>query len=443
MRPPHTLPLARETGDRHDAAERHGEVRRGGLGLNSAFLFAGLGSSQLLTLVLYALVARSVAPAVLGPLLAAVGVSVLLVTVGDFGINNWATRHLRSSPAATGTFHEALTLRIVLGTVVGIAWIGCCLGLGRKAGLYQNLAPLGLYVAAAVSYTAMLVPLRAMQRMDSVALVQGLERVASLVIALPLLAWRPSAPWILPAALAFGALAAVVASCIVVERRYLRLAQLTSRSIWDISRGSLGLAVASSATHLYRADVAVVALAAGATQAGLYGGPARISWVLSILPAAFGNAVFARVAGGAERTEGHREALRVGAAVLLLMSAAVILIVLLARPLVRIFLGDAYLAGVSVLQIYAWGWLFLSMSQPMAFFLMAERRDWFVAAALVSSSVLGLVSIGLGSLWFGADGGAVGFVVLEALVFAALLPTTYRTIAGGPRAAAAGTEVGA
>jgi O-antigen/teichoic acid export membrane protein len=97
---------------------------------------------------------------------------------------------------------------------------------------------------------------------------------------------------------------------------------------------------------------------------------------------------------------------------------------LFAVPLTVTLLGEPYRASAEVLRVILAGMLLATVNQPLAAALQARGYEYFVAATIAVSAALGLIAIAIGAYLGGAAGGAIGFVVLQFSILAALLMRT-------------------
>jgi O-antigen/teichoic acid export membrane protein len=220
--------------------------------------------------------------------------------------------------------------------------------------------------------------------------------------------------------LATGAVLATVLAATLIEAQMRRVNRPTIRQIASALRASFGFAMSSLALQAQRLDVAIVGLAAGSFNAGIYAAPARLTNALGILPTAFATSLFPNAA----KRRGPlwtRDFVGSLAGLLLVMTVLLTPIFVFAPTLAATLLGHEYESSGDVLRVILVGMLFASVNQPIAIAYQARGFEHFVAKTVALGSVVGLTGIAIGARADGATGAAFGFVALQVLVLGVLL----------------------
>lgn len=384
---------------------------------DSSILSIGMLFAQSLSAVAFAVVARTLGPDLFGPLAAAVGLALLVATVADFGVNTMAVRALAQGDEAM--FTETLGAKSAAAISLTAFWVIAAAAAVRSEDLRLAAFVLGLYIGAYLVLSTLTVPLRSERRMVRLAVVQSVEKSATFGCTLFLLA-HGFGLVALPLSLVVGTTAAGLLA--YVQLRPARRSGLAPRfrrtvAVWT---SSFSFGIASLASQAQRADVALVALAAGPAAAGVYAVPARLLAPLGFLPSAFVASIFPRVAAR-DSSASRPRIVRAGAPLLACMLIVLLLLYLYADRVILASVGEQYAAGVGVLRTYLVGTALAIVNQPAASVLQAEGHESYVARVVAVGAVAGLGGVGLGARLAGAEGAAFGFVLLQLVVFALLV----------------------
>jgi O-antigen/teichoic acid export membrane protein len=385
------------------------------LAINSSILTAGAYFAQAATVVIYVVAARNLGPERFGPVLAAIGLVIVVVSFADFGINSWALRALARVGADPDPFIRTFSAKIVIACLLGLGWalIGLLLPSGPEKGA---IVILGAYVTSLIAASTIEVPFRASQRMGVVAVVITLEKLTALVVSLLLFSFLRADPIFLSASLVCGSLVSAAAGARLLEPAYRRLRRPTIGDIWFLWRNSFSFGMLGLATQIQRADVAIVNLVSGPVAAGIYGAPARLVGLFSVLPGAFSAAMYPRVAAANDRIAAHREAVKGAAVMMGLLGVILVTTYFLAPSSVAWVLGSEYAASVPVLRVYLVAFALVAINQVMAIFLQAEGQEHSVAAVVAIAVPLGLVTVMLGAVANGPFGAALGAIPPQFLI---------------------------
>lgn len=391
--------------------------------VNTASLSIGNGLSQGLTALAYLLAARALGPSQFGQLAAFIGVAALIVVAGDFGLNAWSIRELAQSESDRA-FDASLSVRGVVAIGAGCGWICIAGGLALIGVVPWYVTMLGVWIGSALLWAMLLTPHVAGERMHNVAFVTAAERlvlVAVVVVGVLL----GAGPATVAVGLAAGGICAAVLAGIMLDPSMRRIHRPTPHEFVTALRSSLGFATSSLALQAQRLDVAIVSLTAGAGAAGIYAAPARLTGLLGILPGSLSTSLFPR----ASRQEGPiwtRAFVQALTILTTIMSTLIIPLFVFSEQLVVYLLGDEYISSSSVLRIILIGMILASLNQPIAVTYQARGFENLVARTITIGSLFGLMTIGIGSYLRGATGGAVGFVVLQVVIFSTLISARPR-----------------
>ncbi len=397
---------------------------------DSSSLALGLLSAQVCTALTYWLVARSLRPAQLGSLLAAVGLARLVAAVADFGMNSSTVRSLARDPTDTRSFSAALASKVLLALVLGSGWVLLSVAGALARAWPATFVVAGPFISFEVIANTLEVPLRAARRMATVSLLMIADAVLALLITAAALRGGCGAELALLAGLSGASALVVAGSWLLVEPRFRTTSCAGLADLWRTWRESLDFGMVALTTQIQRADVAVVAAVAGPGAAGLFAVPARLAGPLSLVPHACSTALYPRVAGSRHRGEAHGEVVRGVLLLLCLMGCALAGLFLFARPVVSSALGPQYLPSVRVLRVYLVGALLAAVNQPMAVFLQAEGQERFVSRVVTPACAAGLAGIALGAAAQGAFGAAFGFVLLHVIAGSLLGVRCCQMVAG-------------
>ena len=389
------------------------------LGKSTAVLASSSVLVQGITAVTYFLVARALMPEQFGLITGAVGIATLVLTALDFGINSLTVRQLARQPGDLRVFTSTLSSKILMSVIVGTLWIVGVLALGTLSPGWRDFWWLGPYIAFSDVASALTVLPKSREEMSRVAIVQMVQKVVCLLVALAFIPLGHAYEALL-VGLPAGALISIVVCTRFVEAPYRQLSWPGLASIKDLWVASAGFGIAGFAAQLQRADVAIVGAAAGPAAAGLYAAPSRITNMVAVLPTALSVAILPRVARPGDAKAARRDSVLAVAVVVLLSGIGLLVVAVLAEPMVKLVLGNEYMGSVPVLRVFLIGVLVMCANAPIAALLQAEGKDALVAKVLGVSSIIGLVTVWIGALMGGAVGAATGYVALQIAILAPL-----------------------
>lgn len=390
--------------------------RVGRVAFNSIVLTLGAYVAQVANVLVYLLAARSLGPAVFGPLSGAIGIAILAASFADFGINGWAIRALARSPSSIELFKQTLTAKLTLVALMALAWVVISIATLGRSPLGLPIALLAGYLLSLIVAGTLTVPFRSAENMSVVSLVGVVEKTVTLGVwlALQMLGrYRPE--MMLPVALVAGGVASVVCAVIFIPRHFLAITSPSLRQIVELWRLSYSFGMVGVSAQIQRADVAIVTGLAGPSAAGAYAVAARLVSFMSVIPASFSAAVFPRLARLTREANSRRPELIGAAAMVALMALLLGAFAIVAPAVVPLALGPAYLSSVPVFRVYILVVLINAANQPLLALLQAEGFEHYAARVMVAAAIVGLLAVAAGAYTGGATGAAVGAVVLQLL----------------------------
>ncbi len=397
------------------------------LALNSIVLTLGAYFAQFANLLIYLLAARSLGPAIFGPLSGAIGIAILAASFGDFGINGWTIRALARSQSSIELFKQTLTAKLTLVTLMALAWVVVSIATLRGSPLQLPIALLAGYMLSLVVAGTLTVPFRASENMSVVSLVGAVEKAVTLGVWLAMQSFGRYRPeLILPVALLAGGGASVACAAVFIPRRFLAITAPSLRQIVELWQSSYSFGMVGVSAQIQRADVAIVSGLAGPYAAGVYAAAARLVSFMSVIPASFSAAVFPRLARSSREANSRRAELIGAAAMVALMVLLLGTFGVLAPLAVRLALGPAYLSSVPVFRIYLLVVLINAANQPLLALLQAEGHEHYTGRVMVVAAIIGLLAVAAGAYAGGATGAAVGAVVLQLLQLVLFASKTLR-----------------
>ena len=376
-----------------------------------------LGSyfSQGANVLTYLLAARALGPAAFGPLSGAIGVAIVIASFGDFGINGWTIRALAQSPSSTELFRQTLSAKLMLATLLALAWAAISFITLDSSSLRLPVALLAGYLLSLIVAGTLTVPFRASEHMTVVGVVGAVEKAVALGVWLALQPFGGPRPQILAIALVAGGAASVLCAAVFIPRHLLLIAAPSLRQVLNLWRSSYSFGMVGVSAQIQRADTAIVSGIAGPLAAGVYAAPARLASFLSVIPASFSVAIFPRMARTSRDNTSRRPELLSTVAMVVTMVFLLAVFAVAAPLAVSLALGNAYLASVEVFRIYLLVVLVNAANQPLLAFLQAEGQERYTGRTMVAAAIVGLLAIAAGAYLGGAAGAAVGALVLQLL----------------------------
>lgn len=396
------------------------------IGRNTAFALATQFTTAAFTAALTLYLVRALGPPGYGLFSLALGVGSLLLLPSDFGISASAARFIaerrgdRSAVAAV--FADALRLKLMAATIVSVCLLAAA---GPIAGLYGEPGltwPLRAIAIALFGQSVMQFFSTTFVALGRISVNLRLVFSESLVeagasLALVLLAGGAGAAAAGRAVgYAFGAVVGLLLALRALGRPRLSLRARPESRGRQIARYAGALLVIDGAFTLFsQVDVLLIGSLLGATSVGLFQAPVRFTIFLQHPGLSVASGVAPRLA----RREGHPPAVREFAAsiryLIIYQALLVAPVVVWARPITDLLLGDGYEGSASVLRALA-PYIFLSGLAPLLSVAVnylgeARRRVPIAIGAVLVNVILDLLLIPA----IGIVGAAVGTGVAYAL----------------------------
>ncbi|MDN3496516.1 lipopolysaccharide biosynthesis protein [Planococcus sp. APC 4015] len=381
------------------------------MGLQAVLIAGATAIAQVLVAVIYIVTARDTDPATYGAVVTAIAVGTSAAGLVDFGSNAFWTREAASgrTPATglgarvSGKLLLALALAVTATVVTSVV-----------APAY--LAAGAILVAVLLGQT-MLIPLRALRRGETVALLVLIERVAAVLLfgLLSAIGVDPTtALWI---ALALGTLTlAAMAGALTPTTERMQFFGGWPRNPWAGSRHYGWSSIAASAQQL---DLPLLGIVAGPAAAGLYGAVNRWTQPMQLLSGAFSSASAPFIAQAEGWSHARRIVLR--SSWMLFVAVGVCIALAITAPVIVPFLlGDQYDGSAEILQWLALGTIPAIFNQPIVSALQARRYDHLVAIPWLVCVAIQLALIVILGPLLGALAAAIAFTTLQVLLFAVL-----------------------
>jgi O-antigen/teichoic acid export membrane protein len=380
----------------------------------STWSLAFQGSSKIVLLAVTFISARLLGVHEFGLLASLQGIAIVSGSLLDFGTSMFVQRELAAGRLTNSSWRTAIRIRLWLIPVAAIL-ASACLVLGRG----QLGLALGCMVAASLAMNVSALTngaLLGQLRFRSSALTQSAGRFVFLLVLLAEWAVHLASLAGIAAAFAMGEISIAVLQSSLVRGRVHGALQSSSGKNVSIT-AALPYWLNSVFNLIYnRADAAIVALFAGATQAGLYAPASSIQSALIVIPglatASLPNVGAHTFSSHGLRTLNRMLRVTMGASVLLGTLAA-IAATILAPAMLRLMAGGAFAGAVVPTQILAWSLPFYGAELALLGYLVALGRPsattWGYATALVTALV-GLAAL---SPRYGAVGAALGSLARE------------------------------
>ncbi|WP_320066987.1 lipopolysaccharide biosynthesis protein [Micromonospora sp. RTGN7] len=408
---------------RHRPARLAGRLRpRGALTRQTLALAGSTAVSQLIYAGLLTVVAKHAGPADLGAAAAVIGLGSFLGGLLDYGFTSYSLRELAAGRMSTVEYWSRLRTKLALTVAVGLAAV-------LVAGV--TLPDPGLVAGGAVvAFGRILVlgvtiPNRADRRVGRIAVVTVLERVVALVTYLIVTAVHPVDPvsglWL---SLGLGTLVAGLCGLLLTAGGH---ELVTSRRLvnpWSAVAGFGSYALAVSACSL---DTALLGLAGGGVQAGLYGAVNRWTQPAQMIAQSYSMAAVPPLSA-AESTRAAARIVRNSLGLLLLGIVACAALAVAAPALVPVLLGDTYRGSVPVLVLLAGSAAAMLLNQPLLTVLTSRGHDRFVGRAAVVTVAAQLLGVWLLAGPVGALGAALAALLSQAALTVVLAVGLARLI---------------
>jgi O-antigen/teichoic acid export membrane protein len=370
-----------------------------------------------LGLAMTILVARILGPQGRGLYAVALAIGALGVQLGNFGLGSSnvyyvaKSRHLLS--VLTG---NALLVSFLVGGV-GV------LALGIVFSLWTRLAPVH---GAVLTLTLLVIPFSlAYYLLQSLLLgvldVRGYNKIeiANKVLAVALVVLFWALKLITVEAMLFGFVLAQIITFVWIVRRVESLAAPAKLALSiQLLREHVGLAFRAYLVLLFsflvvRVDLLMVQYILGAERAGQYSIAASMADYVIMLPAVTANILFPKLSAMRDVGDKLRLMKKAGFTIGVLMLPVVVLSAALARPLVRLLFGQAYLPGA---QAFIWlmpGIFFVAVETVVVQFL---NSMGYPRSVVITWLLCVLVNIGL-NLWVIPAYGIIGASINSSVTY--------------------------
>jgi O-antigen/teichoic acid export membrane protein len=391
---------------------------RVGLGLQSLLLAGSTAIAQCGTAVLFIFTARSSHVEDFGLAVTVIALATACAGIADFGGQNlWVREMVR------GEISADLLGRMIAGKLAVAVILGGSLLVATKFSSLGSMTIAGVILAICTLLGFMFqVSLRATGRVEWVAAAVLCDRGFAMLIFFTCRNVVPDHVLLLTALSAGGLLGAfLMYACTPLEVRP-RLHLKPRVNPWG---GSLYFGLSGLAVSAQGLDTPLLAAASSASAAGVYGSVNRWTQPLGLLANAYARAASPYLASA----RSTRAALRSTRSSVWLPAVAMIFSLAIAASapwLVHLLLGDRYMSAAPVLSVLAIATVPGIANQVLAVALQARGRDRMVSGVLAGAVSLQLLLVALISPKFGAMGAALGFAILQVIVFAVLSAVLWK-----------------
>ncbi|TDL46287.1 lipopolysaccharide biosynthesis protein [Microbacterium oleivorans] len=374
--------------------------------------FAWASSSRigaaLLQAVLLALAVRAVPPAEFGLLAAMLGITTLLQTIFDMGVQTYTTRE-RAARGDVGAIATALRFNgrtslllaaVAAAVIAGASWM--------IDPAFAFMLPLAVWVAAERTADVRLTIAFADGDVRGNAINLLSRRAFAIAIFLLLVALHVEALLSYAIAVAAAAVGSSLFARAYVRGRVTAPPDITYR---ELLRASWPYWLNSVATQARNLDSAITATFAGAVQAGYFSVASRLTSPLRILPTTLSSVLLPNAAKSSGSRRETLLLLRLAGLVWTLTTAIYLLIIVIAPWGVPLVLGADYTGSVLAVQIVVAGLPFAALISLLSSVLQGRGRKHFVATVATVSVVVCLVMVALGAALWGAEGAALALTL--------------------------------
>ena len=415
--------------------------------------FSDIGS-KLITLLLYAVMARELGASAFGVFVFGLAFVMLVTTLANFGQDGILTREVaRDHGLIHRYFTNTLALKLALavpalGVAIAVAW---AIGMDEKTRLVIVFLGLATVVEALIQTC-----FAAYQAFEQLALMPAVvltQRVVTTIPAIAAMVFLDADVVDVAAIYAAGTLVAIALALVLLVKRVARPRLETHvRWWWRLMRIAAPLGIAGVfLTVLLRVDTAMVAIFESDAAVGNYGAAYRLfeaSLLVGWAVTAAVYPVFSRLTRASEPpvTLVYERALKLVLAPTLPLAAGALL---LGDSLVRLVYGDGFGDAASVLGWLAPAIVFYPLAQISGSLLVAQNRQRTLAVVYGLGALENVLANLVLIPAFGIQGAAAGASLSQALIAAPLLlaarrvagPVDVRRILSGPVIAAAASAL--
>ncbi len=373
-----------------------------------AWASASRVGAALLQALLFILAARAVPPAEFGLLAAMLGVTTLLQTIFDMGVQTFTTRE-RAARGDVGAIATALRFNARTSVLLAVVAAGIIVGAALIFDpAFALMLPLAVWVSAERTADVRLTISFADGdvRGNAINLLSRRTLAILLFLALVFVGIEPLLSYAV--AVAVAAVGSSVFANLYVRGRVTAPPDMTYR---QLMRASWPYWLNSVATQARNLDSAITASFAGAVQAGFFSVASRLTSPLRILPTTLSSVLLPNAA----KSDGSRSEtlalLRLAGLAWAATTALYVALILTAPWFVPSLLGADYAGSVPAVQIVVAGLPFAALISLLSSILQGHGRKHFVATVSTVSVIACLAMVAIGSSVWGAEGAAAALTV--------------------------------
>lgn len=383
-------------------------------------LVGGVFGAQIVSAVMQAVsltaLARATSPHVFGLAGAIIAVLTVLMSISDIGLGAVASRAAArdaSSPELATALKSALNSSIATAAALAMAMVVMA---GTISGIL-NFLPLVVWTIfeKRLSMRSLVAIATGCVKASTFAIIAS--RLTGVVSLLALLHWSdcpPTLAYSLSFTLGSGF------GLLVITKMAPRVTQSSTGSAptGSVIRQGFPYWSATISYQIRTLDVTLVSLVASPAVAGIYAVPARLSAPLRLFPVAVNSLMLPVVASGDRAL--LKQLLRLVNISWLTVFMALSGIFIFSRPLIEFTLGREYLAAAGPLRILCLGIALNIIGSSRSALLQASGDQHFVARLGIALSFAMLLSVGAGTLFWGAEGAALGMTTVYLIQLAAV-----------------------
>lgn len=382
----------------------------------------GLGTS----IVVVAVLARYLGPQEYGALTAGLTIAALLCGLIDSGIFSIGVRRIVLGSSAREVSRDMVIARLLmLGLTFPVA-LALILLFGGDAASVMVIAATGALPYAFIAYRACA---EAAGRPVLVGITVASQNIAWLVFALLAVGGGLSVEQLAGLSVLAVVVQALVAFIFAVRLGDTRIRkEVNFRGAMNLIREAGPLIASSLAVSLYYRGSQLVVFAVSEPEVGAsYLASMRLLDAAQILPATIISVYFPVLVAKTTRTAGAASSLNSVFIRTLAVTSAVAIVVALAAPIISILLlGENYPSASSILSILFFAFPFISGGYIATSALVARGSRKLASKISSTTAAIGLITIVILSINFGAHVAAVGVVLVEAVHCVALSSCYYR-----------------
>ncbi len=378
-------------------------------------LALGQGGAQIVSALIFLILARVLTPTEFGQIAVAYGISMFLSILFEFGSTSLAVRQLGTG--GDQEFYEVFRARLSATIVLVIVF-------ALLAVLVEELRLPSLVLILAVSSALARIasaPLRASQRTRVVGQVLVFEKVlVAALLAVTVYSFDVSISIFITYCVIGSFAASISARSAWPTRKFLRDLGKPRAYLVNPFRGAKHLGISSIAVGLQTLDAAVIALAAGPHIAGIFAAVGRWTQPMSLVAQAVSQSAYADMSAA----RSHRTAFLILRQNMLFIAAALLplaIVFIFADFLVLLLLGEEYANSATVLRVLVAAVVFGSLNSPLTAFLQAKGHEYFTSAVLSIALPTQIFLMGLLAHISGAGASALAVLTVQAALSVTLI----------------------